>query len=307
MTTLLLGGTGFIGARIAHRRVESGEAVVSLDIVPDAASVASLRDRVTLLRGDVGAIEDILSAIKRYRVERVIDMAYILNSESDQAAHTAVRVNALGVSNAFEAARLLGVERVIYASSIAVYGDQSLYGGRPVTEGDFPSPGSLYGAAKLLNEYEAALYRQSCGLVAVGIRVGVVSGHGRLRGQGLWAGHFASYPATGRPAALPFSRDTRVSLIHVDDVAALFARIATAPAPQHALYNTGGENVSLDELAAEVRRHIPGAAYTFGAKDSNLPHAVDSTRAEGEFGWARRPLSEAIAEHIARAREATVG
>jgi len=305
MTTLILGGTGFIGARIAHRLVEGSECVVSLDVIPDSTSVAHLRDKVTLLRGDVGRIEDVLNAIKTYHVDRVVDMAYILNSESDQQAHSAVRVNALGVSNAFEAARLLDVERVIYASSIAVYGDQSLYGERPIAEQDMPAPISLYGAAKLLNEQEAALYRQSCGLSLIGIRIGIVFGHGRLRGQGMWAAQFASDPAVGKPAALPFAGDTRASLIYVDDVAELFARILAAPSPLHAIYNTGGDDVSLDELASQVRQIIPDAAYTFGTGRLSLPYSVDSTRAESEFDWRRGRLPERIAEHICMARHGT--
>jgi nucleoside-diphosphate-sugar epimerase len=307
MTTLILGGTGFIGARIAHRLVEGGERVVSLDVIPDAASVAHLRDKVTLLRGDVGKIEDVLNAIKTYGVDRIVDMAYILNSESDQAAHTAVCVNALGVSNVFEAARLLDVERVIYASSIAVYGDQSLYGERPVSEQDMPAPTSLYGVAKLLNEHEAALYRQSCGLSLIGIRIGIVFGPGRLRGQGLWAAQFASDPAVGKPAVLPFACDTRTSLIYVDDVAELFARILAAPSPLHAIYNSGGDNVSLDELASQVRQIIPDAECAFGSGQLSLPYWVDSTRAESEFDWRRRPLAECIREHIDMARAAQSG
>jgi nucleoside-diphosphate-sugar epimerase len=304
MTTLILGGTGFIGARVAHRLVECGERVVSLDIIPDATSVAYLRDRVTLLRGDVGRIEDVLSAIKTYQVDRIVDLAYILNSESDQEAHAAIRVNALGISNAFEAARLLDVERVIYASSIAVYGDQSLYGERPIAEQDMPAPTSLYGAAKLLNEQEAALYRQSCGLSMIGIRIGVVFGHGRLRGQGMWAAQFASDPAVGKPAALPFAGDTHASLIYVDDVAELFARILAAPSPLHAIYNTGGDNVSLDELTGQVRQILPDAEYTFGTGRLSLPYWLDSTRAEAEFDWKRRPLAERLCEHVAMARTA---
>jgi len=304
MTTLILGGTGFIGARIAHRLVECGECVVCLDVIPDTASVARLRDKVTLLRGDVGRIEDVLNAIKTYHVDRIVDMAYILNSESDQEAHAAVRVNALGVSNAFEAARLLDVERVVYASSIAVYGDQSLYGERPIAEQDMLAPASLYGAAKLLNEHEAALYRQSCGLTLVGIRIGVVFGHGRLRGQGLWAARFASDPAVGRPAALPYSRDARASLIYVDDVAELYARLLVAPSPLHAIYNSGGDNVSLDELTGQVCQILPDAEYTFGTGRLTLPYWVDSTRAESEFDWRRRPLAERLCEHVDMARVA---
>jgi len=303
MTTLILGGTGFIGARITHRLVEDGEKVVSLDIVPDPASVSSLRDKVTLLRGDVSRIEDVLGAIKTFKVDRIIDLAYILSSESDQEIHTSIRVNALGISNVFEAARLLGVESVIYASSIAVYGDQNLYGERPIIEQDAPAPTNLYGAAKLLNEYEAAIYHQLYGLKLIGIRVGVVFGHGRLRGQGMWAAQFASDPAVGKPAVLPYGRDVRASLIHVADVAELFVRILVAPTPTHSIYNSGGDTVTLGDLAAQVRQIIPEANFTFGKEKLSLPYRLDSTRAECEFHWNRRPLSERLVEHMAKARE----
>lgn len=304
MSILILGGTGFIGARLANRLVEVGEKVISLDLIPEASSVTGLRDKVTLLRGDVGRIEDLLNAIQTFQVERIVDLAYILSSESDREVHNSIRVNALGVSNVFEAARLLGVERVLYASSIAVYGDQSLYGERPVTEQDMPAPTNLYGAAKLLNEYEAVIYRKQYGLLLVGVRIGVVCGHGRLRGQGLWAARFASDPAVGRPAALPFAPDMRASLIYVDDVAELFARVLAARAPLHSLYNTGGETASLEELTTRVRQILPDAQYSFGTERLSLPYCVDSTRAESEFGWRRRPLAERLAEHIAAAREA---
>jgi len=304
LTTLLLGGTGFIGGRIAHRLVEGGEQVVSLDVMADAASVEGLRDKVTLLRGDVARIEDILSTIKTYRVDRILDMAYILHSETDQEAHLALRVNTLGMSNVFEAARLLEVQRVVYASSIAVYGDQSLYGERPISEQDMLAPNSLYGAAKLLNEHEAALYRRSYGLTLIGVRIGVVAGHGRLRGRDLWAAQFASDPAVGRPALLPFAADTRASLIYVDDVAELCVRILMARSPLHAIYNSGGDNVSLEELATQVCQVVPSAEYSFGTQRLSLPYWVDSTRAESEFDWKRRPLPECLSEHIAAARRA---
>lgn len=304
MTTLIIGGTGFIGAHLSRRLVAGGEKIISLDVVPDTASVASLGDKVTLLRGDVGRIEDVLSAIKSFRVDRIIDLAYILSSESHQEVHAAVRVNALGVSNVFEAARLLGVERVIYASSIAVYGDQSMYGDRYITEQDAPAPNNLYGAAKLLNEYEAAAYHQLYGLSLIGIRIGVVAGHGRLRGQGLWAAKFASDPAVGNPAVLPFTRDARASLIYVADVAELIARILVAPTPLYMIYNSGGVAVTLDELTRLVGQIVPEAQFTFGTQRLSLPYLLDSARAESEFEWKHRSLAECLGEHIAQARAA---
>lgn len=303
MATLVLGGTGFIGSTIVHKLVDLGERVVCLDIAPGASTPRSLGDKVEILSGDITKIDEILNVMKSHRVTRVVHLAAILNISSGRDCHSAVTVNALGCSNVFEAARLLHVERVVYASSIAVYGEQRRYGERPVTEKDAVSPTSLYGAAKLLNEYEANLYRQDFELSIVGIRIGIVAGHGRVRGQGMWAAEFASNPALGKPADLPYAAEMRASLIYVDDVAELFVRVLEAPSPKYGVYNSGGENVSVGELSARVRELVPDAEHTFGAEYVPLPYIVDGTRAETEFGWKRRPLKEHLVEHIASARQ----
>lgn len=304
MTTLVLGGTGFIGSRIVQKLAGLGEQVVCLDIFPEASTLHILGDKVKILRGDITKIEEILKTMKSYRVSRLVHLAAMLNTSSGHDCHSAIAVNALGCSNVFEAARLFDVERVVYASSIAVYGEQSRYGDRPITEEDAVSPSSLYGAAKLLNEYEANLYCQDFGLSIVGIRIGIVAGHGRVRGQGMWAAEFASNPAVGKPANLPYDEEMRASLIYVDDVAELFVRVLDAPSPKHGIYNSGGENVSLRELALRVRELIPHAKHTFGVERVPLPYIVDGTRAEKEFGWKRRSLKGHLIDHIATARQA---
>jgi nucleoside-diphosphate-sugar epimerase len=303
VTTLVLGGTGFIGSRIVQKLAGLGEQVVCLDIVPEASTLHILGDKVKILRGDITEIEEILKTMKSYRVSRLVHLAAMLNTSSGRDCHSAIAVNALGCSNVFEAARLFDVERVVYASSIAVYGEQSRYGDRPITEEDAVSPSSLYGAAKLLNEYEASLYCQDFGLSIVGIRIGIVAGHGRVRGQGMWAAEFASNPAVGKPANLPFDEEMRASLIYVDDVAELFVRVLQAPSPKHGIYNSGGENVSLGELVLRVRELIPHAKHTFGAERVPLAYIVDGTRAEKEFGWKRRSLRDHLIEHIGAARQ----
>jgi UDP-glucose 4-epimerase len=120
----------------------------------------------------------------------------------------------------------------------------------------------------------------------------------------MWAAQFASDPAIGRPAVLPFARDVRASLVYVDDVAELFVRVLEAPSPLHAIYNSGGDNVSLFDLEICVRELIPDAEYTFGSGQLNLPYWVDSTRAESEFDWKRHPLPERVCDHIVMARAA---
>ena len=125
---LVLGGTGFIGPRLIRKLVDRGHEIVCMDINPGAASFAGLEDQVRVIRGDVTQFEDIVHAITVAEPDRIINLAYLLGG-GEINPHLNMRLNILGMDNCFEAARLLGVNRVVYASSIAVSGQQSHFGG----------------------------------------------------------------------------------------------------------------------------------------------------------------------------------
>ena len=63
MTTLVLGGTGFIGKRVVPRLVQRGEKVVVMDINPGAADYSEFGDQVQVMRGDSMQFQDVVTAI----------------------------------------------------------------------------------------------------------------------------------------------------------------------------------------------------------------------------------------------------
>jgi len=105
MSVLVIGGTGFIGARIVKNLVKRKEKVVCMDAHPNLKAIGDVIDKVTLIKGDVAFIEEIIDAISAYDVTRIINLAYIMGSESDANPHLAIRVNVYGMDNVFEAAR----------------------------------------------------------------------------------------------------------------------------------------------------------------------------------------------------------
>ena len=135
MTTLVLGGTGFIGRRLVPLLAQRGEEIMCMDINPGTASYDHLSKQVRVVRGDVSQFDDVMAAMAAAKPARVVNLAYYLGSE--HPPHTAFKLNVLGMDNCFEAARLCGVSRVAYASSLAVSGEQHHYGDRVVTEDDF--------------------------------------------------------------------------------------------------------------------------------------------------------------------------
>jgi hypothetical protein len=143
MTVLVIGGMGFIGRRVVRRLADAGARVVCMDVNPGQASFAENGEQIKFVAGDVTAFDDVVKAIFDERPERIINLAYLLG-ESDQKPHLAVRLNILGMDNVFEAARLCGVKRVVFASSIGYHGhSQTTHGDRLLTEEDPPAPGSM--------------------------------------------------------------------------------------------------------------------------------------------------------------------
>src|SRR4026208_1427907 len=156
MSVFISGGTGFIGHRLVRLLVTRGQTVTCMDINPGAHSFADLGKKVTSVRGDVTQFDDVMAAMSAAKPERVINLSYFLGSE--HAPHVAMKLNILGMDNCFEAARLAGVNRVVFASSLAVNGMQKHYGDRMITEDDYRHGEVQYAMHKIFNEWQAQDY-----------------------------------------------------------------------------------------------------------------------------------------------------
>src|SRR2546425_12647714 len=154
MAILVLGGTGFIGPRAIRRLVARGEQVVCMDINPGTTSFADLGDNVKVVRGDVTQFEDVMRVTIETNPSRILNLAYLLGSGEDQP-HFAMKLNILGMDNCFEAARLCGVKRVGYGSSVAVSGLQKHFGDRLGNEDDADYGTSQHAVHKIFNQFQA--------------------------------------------------------------------------------------------------------------------------------------------------------
>ena len=283
MTTLILGGTGFIGRRAVRRLAERGERVAVMDINPNAVSFAEFGDLVTVMRGDIMEFEDVAKAVLASKPDRIMNLAYLLGS-GDDTPHFTMKLNVLGMDNCFEAARVCGVDRVVYASSVAVSGQQSAFGDRLVNE-DEPMYGtSQYAMHKRFNEFQAQQFNSVYGMNITGIRPANVTGPDKVRGS---TDHVMciTLPASGEPVRFPKSGFMRLP-VHVDDVAEAFVRVTLADSPHHTVYNTGGIAVSMGDLADIVRGFLPDADISFdadGGKEDSGNYLVDNSRLLGEF------------------------
>jgi UDP-glucose 4-epimerase len=173
MKIAITGGAGFIASQIAEAYLAAGHEVVVLD------------DLSTGKRVNVPA------AAKLYQVDiRAPEIAEIFRTERPQAlSHHAAQldvrrsvadpgfdaaVNVLGMLNLLEAAREVGVRRVLFASSGgAVYGEQEVF---PAPESHPHHPISPYGITKSTGEHYLAFYHAVHGIPYVALRYSNVFG-----------------------------------------------------------------------------------------------------------------------------------
>ena len=303
MRVLVLGGSGFIGPRVIRRLLERGHEVHGMDIAPDSPSLDGLRDHVEIGRGDITLMDDVMEMMALAQPDRVLNLAYALGAGEDDP-HPQVRLNILGMDNCFEAARILGIRRVVYASSLAVYGEQRLYGERAVVEDDARLGTSLYGVSKIFNEHQADWYNRAFDMAITGVRPANITGPDKLRGS---MNHVRCQvlPARGKPAHFRY-HDRMTLPLHVEDIAEVFVRVTLAAETRYAIYNSGGESLSLGQLADMVRGFLPDAEITFGADEGGREgsglYLMDNTRLVEEFEIEYAPFEQRVMETINEAR-----
>jgi nucleoside-diphosphate-sugar epimerase len=319
VTTLITGGTGLIGVALAERLLARGERVVLFDVAPADGRVRELREvggeRLQVVRGDVLALVDLLEAGRRHGATALVHLAYVLGAESNTTPELATRVNILGTTNVLEAARFTGAERVLLASSIAVYGSDDQYPREQLPLGeDVPlwvARGlPIYGGGKAYLEHLGRHYAERYGLTVAGLRPSIVYGWGRQRGASAFTGELVDRAVAGEPVSVG-AGDAQVSLVYVEDVAEQFLALLKAdPAcfARHRFFNTGGDTCAVRELAETVGRLLPAARIevrSAGERDlAGLAASVSDRALVEEVGVRRKfaPLAVGVQAHIAMAR-----
>jgi nucleoside-diphosphate-sugar epimerase len=296
MSVLVLGSSGLVGRRLVRHLVSEGQDVLACDVAaPSTPPVAG----VTYLRADISRIDQILALLKDHDVSGIALLSYMMGQlMSPQFADIlqACQVNVTGVTSVLESARLAGVRRIAFLSTVGTYGPQAMYGDRPVTEDELLAPASMYGRMKALNESICDRYAALYGLEVVKVRPSSILGPGST----IWPSRFIERVAVGETGLVPYGESARDNVIAVDDLAALLCRLITGAAPAYSTYLASGHNVTMADLVDVVRTIIPDARIEFPTPERrpSYPGTFDNGRAVTEFGWAITGLEETVRAHI---------
>lgn len=293
-SVLVTGGRGFIGRAAAKLLRRSGFRVVSLDRNGVEPADGELCGQVQCDLADASQLERVF---EKEAIRGIIHLAAILPTSALRNPLLATQVNIHGSVNLLEMARQFGVERVVFGSSLSIYGTYAAE--HTVSELDRASPEDLYGAAKLYVEQLGQGYRDCHGLDFVSLRIGRVVGPGAQSVSSPWRSEIFELLKANHPAEirLPYGPTERILVLHVDEVAAMLLALLRASRPGHSLYNAPCQSVVVGDLKRFVESLNSNVTVSLGdARAAGNPQALDCSRFQGEFNVETVPIFERLAQ-----------
>jgi threonine 3-dehydrogenase len=311
MKVLITGAGGQIGHDLIGALIAQGHDLVSTDLAPRPPSHAHAGgDWQRLDVTDEGAVAHLVTDV---RPDLVIHLAAILSARGEQDPQLAYEVNQTGTWNVLEACRLARVQRLVFTSSIAVYGE--------LPSGPLPDPcpddvalhpSTMYGVTKVSGELLCEYYRSRYGIDTRGVRFpGLISAAMPGGGSSDYA-LFMYVDGVRKNGYDAFARaDTRIPLMYMPDGVRALLELAFADRARlsRCVYNIAAFSPRADQIAASVRRAIPDAKFTFTPDPvrqailDSWPKSVDDSAARRDWDWKPRyTLDEMTDDLIPRIR-----
>ena len=296
MKILVVGASGYIGRHVVKNLVNQGAEVIAFDVVPPSPNW--IVPGVDFLQGNMANLEEVMSAVVDHGVQRMIALGYFMTpllAPECRDLLNAARVNIIGVTNLFEAARLARIQRVIFASTVGTFGYQDGYGPEPITEETEPrAPKSLYGLMKLLNNGMAERYAKTFGLEIVKVHSTAVIGPGNTA----FSRQMIQQPALGKPGFANWPSVAPRNIVGVADIAQLYTKLALADRVKHDTYMGTGPSPTGRALAGIVQKYLPDADITFNETARVPAWNFDNSRAMKEFDWKIQSVEEMVLDEI---------
>jgi UDP-glucose 4-epimerase len=293
MRVLVTGGAGFIGSTLVDRLLEDGHEVAAVDDMSSGhrenLAAASRRPRFTLRDLDI-CDPALITLAEGFRPEVICHLAAQISVRKSVADPMRdARLNVEGTASVLEAARAAGARKVVFASSVAVYGRPAVI---PVP-GDAPTdPRSPYAASKLSAETYLTAFRALHGIEYTTLVLSNVYGPRQSPdGEAGVVSIFTDALLSGAPTVLYGDGSQTRDYIFVDDVVDAFAR-ACGERGDGRRFNLGtGLQTTDRELHTLVAEAVgaPDEPSIAPARLGDLPAmAVDPAPAAAGLGWRPR-------------------
>jgi UDP-glucose 4-epimerase len=305
---LVTGGAGFIGSHVCDEFLRGGHEVIALDNLSSGRK-ENLDPRVRLAQLDIRSREaaDLITAEKPGVICHLAAQMDVRRSVEDPRFDA--EANILAFVNLLEAARKVGVQKVIFSSTGgAIYGEQDVF---PAPEGHATRPLSPYGVSKAAGELYLGYYRAQYGMQYVALRYANVYGPRQSpHGEAGVVAIFSQRLVGGKPCTIYGTGKQTRDFVFCKDVAR--ANYLAFEKSYVGAINIGtGIETDIDMLY----RHLADAAgsqekatYAPGKPGEQMRSCIDNALAKKVLGWEPTvTVKEGLAQTIAFFRGGAAG
>lgn len=288
MKVLVTGGAGFIGSHIVDQLLAEGHQVVVVDDL-STGSLDNVNPQASFVRLSV-LDGELLELFAREKFDAALHLAaQTIVGSSLEHPDIDARVNVLGTLQVLEGCRQHGVERIIFASTAAVYGDTA---DLPVPEEAPGQPASFYGLSKLTAERYIQMYHALYGLNYLILRYANVYGERQGdRGEGGVVSIFAGCLCRNNRLNIYGDGGQTRDFVYVGDVAAANVAAVTTPQTNRILNISSQTETSVNELAslfAEIAGEAACPAYHPARSGDILRSTLRNREACAALDWQPR-------------------
>ncbi len=292
MTKILVtGALGQIGSELtaALKKIYGDKNVVTSDVRTDNIS-AEFLPYETLNVLDKPRLAEI---VKKHDIKVIYHLAAILSAAGEKNPQLCWDVNMTGLHNVLEVARELSVKQIICPSSIAVFGPETPRNKTPQQTVILPK--TMYGLTKAAGELLCDYYVAKFGVDVRGIRYPGLISYKTLPGGGTtdYAVEIFYEAIKNKSYKCFLKADTTLPMMYMPDAIRGTIQLAEtdfSKLKNHSNFNFSGISFSCEELAAEIKKHIPDFTISYEPDfrqkiADSWPASIDDSEARNQWGW----------------------
>jgi len=306
MAILVTGGAGYIGRWLAHELLAQDIAVVAMDRQgADPAWKPTLPPSARFVASDVTDRDAFVDCARSDSFSAIIHLAGIVTMGCERDPDLAMKVNLGGTHNALEAARIAGIPRVVFASTISVYGPHVP---KPVVESTPAEPLTWYGQSKIMAEQLGRYYQRRYGIDFRATRLAAIVGPSRNAASGsatMYTSLIIERAALGLPYEIDVDPAAGTPVCYAKDAARALATLATVPSAPQRIYHISTGPVTAQGLIDTVKRRVPNAQYSFKPDPQLAPVSLITrdwdlsiAAAQRELGWSPSYTVETMVDDL---------
>lgn len=290
---IVIGSNGQIGTELVKklREIYGGSNVVATDIKEPSYDIMNSGPFEFSNVLDAKGLQGIF---QKYKPTQVYLLAALLSAVGEQKPKKAWELNMDGLINVLDLAIEFKVSKVYWPSSIAVFGPGSPKINTP--QNCFMDPNTIYGISKLAGERWCEYYFAKYGVDVRSLRYPGLISYTAAPGGGTtdYAVHIFHEALKSGNYECFLNAQSELPMMYMEDAIRATISLMDAEADKikvRSSYNLAGINFKPDQLADEIRKHIPEFSMSYKDFDprqaiaDSWPKSIDDSVARNQWGW----------------------